>query len=417
MKEFTAWEYLCIDVANNHHSGLDKVTFEERIDWVQNNLNTLEEETKDHIWKERPLYIKAVSALRKAQRGEPTGHLVGFDAVCSGMQIMSVLSGCYNGSKATGLVDQNRRADAYTDCTNIMSNILGNNVSGERKKVKQSVMTSLYGSVAEPKKVFGEDTPELQAFYESMWELCPGACTLLEWFKQSWNPGALAHEWKLPDGFDAKIKVMEQVESRIEVDELGGTSFTYVYYDNVGKEKDVKNAANVVHSIDAYVLRALVRRCNYEALVFEEAWNALTAELVERTLNNKPISIAPLSEKAQYYFNQYERSTVIDPVIVPHLTYEDLESLPTAYLRGLLGIINSMLQHPPFDVVTIHDDFKCHPNYMTALRTHYKNILAGIADSDLISDILSQLYHRPVQFQKLNSNLSQYINQSNYALC
>ena len=69
------------------------------------------------------MYLKAVAAVRKAQAGTPTGHLVGFDAVCSGMQIMSALTGCHKGAHATGLVDPNHRADAYTDCTNLMSQL------------------------------------------------------------------------------------------------------------------------------------------------------------------------------------------------------------------------------------------------------------------------------------------------------
>ena len=57
MQEFTGWEYLLIDVANNHYSGLDKSLFEERIEWATQNLEGLEEEAKDRIWKERPMYI------------------------------------------------------------------------------------------------------------------------------------------------------------------------------------------------------------------------------------------------------------------------------------------------------------------------------------------------------------------------
>jgi len=41
MKEFTGWEYLLIDVANNF--GLDKLRFEERITWANHNLSNLEE--------------------------------------------------------------------------------------------------------------------------------------------------------------------------------------------------------------------------------------------------------------------------------------------------------------------------------------------------------------------------------------
>lgn len=140
-KSFTGWQYLLIDVANNAGIDLDKETFENRIAWAERNLTMLEFHNKGQVWKEMPLYLKAVQAVRKAQVGEASGHLVGLDAICSGMQIMSVLTGCMSGAKATGLVDPDLRADAYTECTTVMENMLGISIPGKRKDVKQAVMT------------------------------------------------------------------------------------------------------------------------------------------------------------------------------------------------------------------------------------------------------------------------------------
>lgn len=247
MKEFSAFEYLLIDVANNY--GHDKLLFEERIEWTLNNINNLESLADGKEWKEKPLYLKAVMALRAAQGGEPIGHLVHFDAVCSGLQLMSVLSGCHKGAEATGLVDPNRRADAYTQCNDLMTNLLPSHQPPNRADVKQATMTTMYGSKAEPVKLFGDGTPELNAFYKALFQMAPGACHLLQTLTDSWQPWALAHAWKLPDGYDAYVKVMQKVEDcRIEVDELGGASFTYVYYVNGGEEKGIKNPANIIHS-------------------------------------------------------------------------------------------------------------------------------------------------------------------------
>lgn len=416
MKAFTGWQYLCLDVANNHHSDLDKKTFEERIQWVTNHLQDLEDEAQDLRWKERPLYLKAVAALRKAQAGKPTGHMVGFDAICSGMQIMSTLTGCYNGAKATGLIDKNRRADAYTECTNKMSHHLGYHITGARKKVKQAVMTALYGSKAEPKAMFGEDTPELNAFYQALWDMCPGACMLLEALVSSWSAYSLTHDWVLPDGFTAKVKVMERKETRIEVEELAKSSFTYVYYENEGKERDCKNAANVVHSIDAYVLRSLVRRCSYDLDIIRMASDAITYEMVERKLNNKEPSSKSLTPQCFFHWKRFEATNLVDPSIIPYLTDHDIEALPTDYLKRLLMLITDIAEYPPFPIITVHDDFKCHPNNMNVLRKHYKNILAEMADSNMLNDILSQLYQKEAEFVKLDPTLGSQIRQANYAL-
>lgn len=216
---FSGWQWLLIDAANAF--GMDKLLFEERIQWAEDNLNDLESllDQADN----KPLYHKAVLAIRKAQRGEPTGHLVGIDAACSGIQIMSVLTGCEIGARHTGLIDPNKRADAYTDCTAYMNEELakqGMSVNVPRSDAKMALMTQFYGSKAQPKRIFGDETPELEAFFTAAKRVAPGACELLEDLRASWRPYALEHSWKLPDGFDAKVKVMQKESIRVEVDEL-----------------------------------------------------------------------------------------------------------------------------------------------------------------------------------------------------
>ena len=80
MKEFNPMQYLAIDIANQF--GLDKVTYEERIQWVKDNINYLEE--YQHEAEEPLLYYKAVKALRTAQAGKPIGHTVALDSASSG---------------------------------------------------------------------------------------------------------------------------------------------------------------------------------------------------------------------------------------------------------------------------------------------------------------------------------------------
>lgn len=64
------------------------------------------------------------------------------------------------------------------------------------------------------------------------------------------------------------------------------------------------------------------------------------------------------------------------------------------------------------------DEFKCHANNMNWLRKHYVNIMADIADSEVLSDILNQLYGTVGgKAKKLSNNLGDLIRKSNYALC
>lgn len=242
MKTFTGWQYLLIDLANAF--GKDKLRFEERIQWAEDHLAHLE--TLVDQAENKPMFYKALLAVRSAQAGQPTGHLVEFDGVCSGIQIMAALTGCVDGARATGMVDPDRRADAYTDLTNMMNDILrsqGIVVKTTRKDAKRALMTSFYGSREIPKELFGEDTPQINAFYQAAQAIAPGPWELLQDLVGSWQPYALEHAWTLPDGYEAKVKVLDKVSTRVEVDELDHATFTYEYHENTGSKKGLSNAA------------------------------------------------------------------------------------------------------------------------------------------------------------------------------
>ena len=411
MNTYTGFEYLLIDVAN--HFGMDKELFETRIQWGRDNLDTLESLTAQ---AESPLlFAKAVMAIRKAQLKVPTGHLVAMDACCSGLQIMSAVTGCISGARATGLVDPNRRADAYTEQTTRMQGILGSNFNVSRKDAKNALMTSFYGSKEQPKLIFGEDTPELAAFYQACQEMAPGAYTLLQELLDSWQPYALVHSWKLPDGFDARVKVMQKEETRIEVDELDHASFTYEYYVNQGSKKGLANVANVVHSIDAFILREMVRRCNHKGLNLSGIADWLAAEILERELNQAAMQTQQI-EEAWYFTEQWQRSGMPSAAILPYLTSTSVQGLPLKLLHQLKRMVETMLQYKAFEIVTIHDSFAAHANNVNWVRHWYKEILAELAESDILSDIMSQLHGCTGQYTKLSPDLADYIRQSNYAL-
>lgn len=413
MHFFTGWQYLLIDLAN--HFGHDKLLFEDRIKWAEDNLHQLEA-LADQA-ETTPLYLKAVMAIRKAQQGIPTGHLVGLDATCSGIQVMSALTGCAVGAESTGMIDPNVRADAYSKTTAVMQDILGGNVDVSRADAKRALMTSFYGSKAAPKEIFGDKTPELDAFYQAALTVAPGAWELLQDLLASWQPYALEHSWKLPDGYDARVKVMTKKATRIEVDELDGASFTYQFYENQGAKKGLSNVANVTHSMDAWVLRSMHRRCNYDREVAEDACTLIGIVLTTRALSGGGSVIPTSNAKVNYYIEQYEHSTIADIVILPYLNHETVGALSTEHLQSLERILRGMLQYQPFELVTVHDEFKAHANNLNWVRWQYREIMAEIADSDVLDDILQQIHGFSGNFNKLSFNLGDQIRNSNYALC
>lgn len=418
MKTFTPFEYLLIDAANNF--GLDKQVFESRIQWAKDNLANMEQLIDQCPIKTKPLFIKAVMAIRKAQNKVPSGHLVGLDAVCSGLQIMSVVTGCYAGAKATGLVDPNVRADAYSLLTETMNNILAAenlSVSVSRQHAKEALMTVLYGSKAKPIEIFGEDTPEINAFYKAVTMIAPGAWELLQDLLASWQPYALTHEWTLPDGYYARVKVMTDKESRIQVDELGGATFTYYYYVYEGTKKGLSNAANVVHSLDAYVLRSMHRACNYNVENVTNALSIMNQEKETRDMFGYKDQVLLSGTKADYYLDLYKQTKVVDLCIIDYLNTANVICIPTELLNKLIAKCELMLAHKPFDLVTIHDEYKCHANYANYMRQHYIDTLVSLAEGDVLSHILSQLHNSKGTYKKLSTDLSTYIKDSNYGIC
>lgn len=137
MKLFSGAEYLMIDAAT--HFGLDKKTFEERIEWTKANL--LDLELMLPYAKEKPLYLKSVYAIRDTQASIPTGHLVEFDSCASGIQIMSAVMGCKIGAMNTGLVNPTKMPDAYSTLTDHMKQDLGYVIDVSRDDAKQALMT------------------------------------------------------------------------------------------------------------------------------------------------------------------------------------------------------------------------------------------------------------------------------------
>lgn len=408
MQTFSGLEYLCIDIANCY--GLDKELFTTRIQWVKDNFQNLEE-LADSASEDKILYIKSVKALRDVVAGKPIGHLISLDSTCSGMQILSALTGCKEGARITNLTSEEKRFDAYTEVTDVQNKFLETwgikGIEILRKDAKRAVMTSLYGSKATPKEVFGEEGPAITAFYESAFTCAPGAFSLLDDLLNSWNAYALSHYWKMPDGFDVAIKVMQTEETRIEVDELNHHKFKTSYKVNLGSRTGISLPANVTHSVDAYVLRSLLRRCSYNASKIKKV-------ILWINSNHGVNSVNTLREDL---YEMHLKTGIVDPIWFELITEENVVNVPEHLRIRLIQLANTMLQYKPFDVLTVHDAFRIHPNHGDALRFHYKEILAELAESELLSSIVSQIKGKKVKFKKLSNDLADEIRKSNYAIC
>lgn len=327
MQTFTGLQYIKIAIAS--YFGLDKMLWQERIQWVDEKLQDSDLYDLVPAATDPMLMLKAVNAYHDAMEGNPTGYIMGLDATASGLQIMACLMGCVETASNVNLVHPDKRVDAYQIGTDAMG------MEGiTRDMVKKPIMTTFYGSTEQPKSIFGEGLT-LKAFYKMLWDKFPGAMECMEDMQGCWNSKAMEYTWHLPDGHTANMKVMVDKESKIEVDELNHATFTYCTQINAPKEKGLSLAANIVHSIDGWIVREMYRRCKKQN----------------------------------------------------------------------------------FDILTIHDSFWASPNHMNEVRQNYIDILAELADMNLLQYILNSITgNSDGKVKRYSSDLSQYIRKCEYAL-
>ena len=404
MELFTAKQYLSIDIANNF--GLDKKTWDERLEWFEENKENLLNlvESAD----EPAMFYAGVVAYHDMLDGKPIGYTVALDATSSGLQLLSCLTGDRKAAELCNVVNymgengKPLRRDAYTVIYHTMLDIVGQSSRVKRDDCKQAVMTAFYGSEAKPKEVFGEGIL-LRTFENVMDTSAPGPWALNKFLLQCGNPDAMAYLWVLPDNFHCQIKVM--------VPEVQTVNFLNKPYDITRmvqgtEEKTRMLSANTTHSIDGMVVREMLRRCNYDRDLI-----AAVRELCDIGPSEYPL-ISGNYEMVTELWNHYEKSGFLSMAIVPYLDPNTIALVDRQVVADMLDT----LPKKPFKVMTVHDCFRCHPNYGNDLRRQYNQILSDIAKSDLLGFILSQVLGQEFSAGKLDDSLWQDILETDYAL-
>lgn len=404
MQLLTAREYLKVDIANSY--GLDKKTWDERIAWFDENeanLLNLVDEAEDSA-----LFFAGVNAWKDMKAGKPIGYAVALDATSSGLQLLACLTGDRSAAELCNVVNymgengKPLRRDAYTVIYHKMLDILGEASRIKRSDTKQAVMTAFYGSEAKPKEVFGEGI-RLKTFENVMETVASGPWALNKFLLQCGNPDANRYVWVLPDNFHAVIKVMvPEVQTVIFL----GKPFDITRMVQGTEEKTRMLSANITHSIDGMVVREMLRRCNFDPKLV-----AYVRELCNIGPSKYPV-IEGNQEKTMEIWNHYEKSGFLSLSILDFL---DPNTIALVDRQVVADMIDTMPKKP-FPVMTVHDCFRCHPNYGNDLRRQYNQILSDIAKSDLLGFILSQVLGQEFSAGKLDDSLWQDILETDYAL-
>ena len=130
MQKFTAFQYIKLDIANSF--GLDKETFDNRLNWFNENKGSLSGLVDDA--DEPAQFYAGMLAYQDVLEGKPIGYMVGMDATASGLQCMAALTGCKVTAETVNMVNPDVRHDAYTDGFKVMGDLL----DGKLDKIERS---------------------------------------------------------------------------------------------------------------------------------------------------------------------------------------------------------------------------------------------------------------------------------------
>lgn len=240
MKSFTALEYLKIDIANN--MGLDKKSWEERLDWFNANENQLENLISQ---ADSPaLYYAGVKAYRNIQRDPDyiNTYPISLDATSSGVQILACLTGDRLAAMCCNVLSTGSREDCYTSIYKKFTKLVGNNPLITRDKVKKAIMTSCYGSQATPRELFGD---YIQVFEQIMSQECPYVWALNKYLLKAWNSSISEYGWIMPDNFHVHVKVYEKIEEEFA---FMDKAYKFIHEENKPSIYGRAYSANVAHS-------------------------------------------------------------------------------------------------------------------------------------------------------------------------
>ena len=157
------------------------------------------------------------------------------------------------------------------------------------------------------------------------------------------------------------------------------------------------------------VVREMGRRCNFDTNKIADIHLMLVTKTGRTsTLREQDLELLRLLELV-------DSTGFMSLVIAEYLDEHNLGHLSPTHRQQLIQLIES-LPTKPFRLLAIHDCMKFHANYGNDVRQQYINILAELADSEILSNIATQITGRHVPVNKLSNNLSTYIRQSEYAL-
>ena len=321
-----AEEWLAFQVATTY--GKDKDTWDERQEWVKNNISLISRVAKDPIgclsdWEgaEEPWQFLAACdeyyhcCIIKDK--ETTGLPVATDATCSGLQILALLAKDEKTARLVNVLPSERPQDAYKvvagvakwNCPSHIQEVM------DRKVVKRTVMTIPYNAKPYSNRSYIKDalaekgveidkddlTITVQAVRDAMHKVVPGPMSVMKWIEdevaKAIKRGATELEWVTPSGFVVKQKIMKKKVETIELKLLGRCQLRVATDDTNEVDKNRHKAAtapNLIHSLDATLLHLSVQDFNHPIALIHDSVLCRATDMCElsRIVRQKYMQIA-----------------------------------------------------------------------------------------------------------------------------
>ncbi|CBW47009.1 N5 gp16-like protein [Roseovarius Plymouth podovirus 1] len=392
-RELTGLEYLMADIACKHDKAYEKKGWDERL----HHFSEIDfKDPKTFKDASNPIGLRAAYiALEDTAMGKDSGYTISLDAASSGLQLLSLLVSCPKSWKLCGGDEGILDAYMHIYMSLHMDTIL------DRKDVKQCIMTALYGSTAQPKAIFGES---VDVFYEAMENMAPGAWDLNLGIQELWDEvDGTTYDWVLPDNFYCCIETHDK--EMIPFTFLD-QEFTVIQKVNERPRFHKGLGPNLIHSIDGMVVREMYRRCQYDLNMMERVMLLLMSDPAKMGTTGKS------SQMVQTLWEHYQETGFLSVRILDYL-YEDTCGLVD---MNVIRALVSTMPLKPFELLSVHDCFRCHPNYGNDLRKQYNVIMADINDSTILPVMASQVANQKIQAKKVGHIPREVILNANYTL-
>ena len=409
MTKFDTITYIILNIAALI-LGADKVAFGERI----NLVNASRTKLKDAVKRikdpdDRALAIMAYHQLLEAKAGVVHTPCL-MDWCSSGASILSAVMRDPKGMQSCGVISAKHQYESSTAPGNLYQVLADrlNETLGEeftRKEVKSVSVPYYYGgdaNVRELMQVQDEKATEMriQAYANTYADCLPGAAQFRQEALDAWPEDKTEICFSAPDGYQVAVPILGDTKAmKVEV--------KYPVKDDNGKTVIIKTAvtthfkvpecrpmmkrgfngktyrndhtkglgAHLIHALDAYILREIVRMSKLTMAEAQERMSHLTTGF----------SLGVHTPEMNHVIEMWEKTGVINTRILYLVQGTDeVFTIP----QGMYDQLEELIKYLPvkhYDVVHIHDEFGALPQHMDELRKSanvvYANLYRGrVAD-------------------------------------